>query len=85
MSERSSGKFFFTAGELIEILNGFPNDMPVLTSGYESGYDNIYQPSAKKLKHIPENRYYEGEFQIAEEGDQETFEAVILERVTRRD
>jgi hypothetical protein len=35
------------------------------------------------VKHEPENMYYEGEFQVAEEGDEVTFDAVVLQRVVR--
>jgi hypothetical protein len=37
------------------------------------------------LKHQPENKYYEGEFQKADEKDIHTFQAVILHRVMRND
>jgi len=35
------------------------------------------------VKHEPENMYYEGEFQVAEDDDEETFDAVVLKRVVR--
>jgi len=75
--------FHFTVGQLIEILKSLPQDLPVLTSGYESGFENFYQPCIIKVKHEPESPYYEGEFQIAEDGDEETFEAVVIRRVVR--
>jgi len=52
-------------------------------SGYESGYENFFQPYITKLKHEPENFCYDGEFQSAEDGDKEVFEAVVLQRVER--
>jgi len=39
----------FTVGELIEILQQYPQDMPVVVSGYENGYENFYQPFVKKV------------------------------------
>ena len=75
--------FHFTVGQLIDFLKTLPQDLPVLTSGYENGFENFYQPGIIKLKHEPENEYYEGEFQVAEEGDEETFDAVVLKRVVR--
>ena len=48
----------FTVGELIEILKQYPQDMPVVVSGYENGYENFYQPFVKKAIHLPENPYY---------------------------
>ena len=75
--------FHSTVGQLVEILKTLPQDLPVLTSGYENGFENFYQPSIIKVKHEPENMYYEGEFQIAEDGDEETFDAVVLRRGVR--
>ena len=73
----------FTVGQLVEILRSLPQDLPVLTSGYENGFENFYQPSIIKVKHEPENMYYDGEFQVAEDGDEVTFDAVVLRRVVR--
>lgn len=78
-------RFAFTVGELMEILKGFPSDMPVVTSGYEGGYENIYHPEIRIVKHEPENRYYLGEFQFAKDSDKETIEVLALERVVRHD
>ena len=75
--------FHFTVGQLVEILKSLPQDLPVLTSGYESGFENFYQPSIIKVKHEPENMYYEGEFQISDEEDKDIFKAVVLQRVVR--
>ncbi len=75
--------FYFTVGQLVEFLKSLPQDLPVLTSGYEGGFENFYQPDIIKVKHEPENEYYEGEFQVAEDGDEETFEAVVIRRVVR--
>jgi len=35
------------------------------------------------MKNEPENMYYEGDFQVAEYEDEETFEAVVIKRVVR--
>ena len=75
--------FHSTVGQLVDFLKSLPQDLPVLTSGYENGFENFYQPDIIKVKHEPENEYYEGEFQVAEDGDQETFDAVVLKRVVR--
>ena len=75
--------FHSTVGQLVEILRSLPQDLPVLTSGYENGFENFYQPSIIKVKYEPENMYYEGEFQVAEDGDEVTFDAVVIRRVVR--
>jgi len=77
--------FHSTVGQLVDFLKTLPQDLPVLTSGYENGFENFYQPGIIKLKHEPENMYYEGEFQVAEEGDEVTFDAVVIKRVVRDD
>ncbi|RZB31824.1 MAG: hypothetical protein SRB1_01443 [Desulfobacteraceae bacterium Eth-SRB1] len=76
--------FHFTVGQLVEILKSLPQDLPVLTSGYESGFENFYHPEIAKLKHEPENMCYDGEFQVAQD-DEVTFDAIILQRVFRDD
>jgi len=81
-----------TVKELIAILKAMPQDAPVLVSGYESGYENFYHPILKKVAHLPESMYYDGEYQIAENlpvsgtqtGDK-SMEAVVLQRILRDD
>jgi hypothetical protein len=75
--------FHSTVGQLVDFLKSLPQDLPVLTSGYENGFENFYQPSIIKVKYEPENMYYEGEFQVAEDGDEVTFDAVVIKRVVR--
>jgi len=77
--------YHFTVGQLVEILKSLPQDLPVLTSGYESGFENFYHPVIVNLKHEAVNMYYDGEFQSADERDEDTFEAVVLQRVVRDD
>jgi hypothetical protein len=55
--------------------------MPVVVSGYENGYENFYQPFVKKVIHLPENPYYDGEFQLDDNGT----EVLLLEREMRYD
>ena len=71
----------FTVGELIKILKQYPEDMPVVVSGYGNGYENFYHPVVKNVKHLPENTYFDGQFQPDENGT----EAMILEREERYD
>jgi hypothetical protein len=78
-------RFAFTVGELIEILKTLPADMPVVVSGYEDGYENIYHPEIIKVKHEPENPYFSGEFQIANCIDEGTIEVLALQRMVRDD
>ena len=77
--------FYFTVRKLIAVLETLPPDLPVVTSDYESGFENFFQPHVTKLRHEPENDYYDGEFQAAEKNDKDTFDAVVLQRVLRDD
>lgn len=71
----------FTVGELIEILQRYPADMPVVVSGYENGYENFYHPFVKKVIHLPENSFRDGQFQLDDIGT----EVLLLERELRDD
>ena len=75
--------FHSTVEQLVDLLKTLPQNLPVLTSGYENGFENFYEPTIIKVKHEPENPYYDGEFQVAENGDEGTFDAVVLRRVVR--
>ena len=81
MIDKQSSIFNYTVGELIKVLNEYPKDMPVFVSGYESGYENFYLPIVQKVRRISENMYWDGEFQIDENG----IEALVLEREVRND
>ena len=78
-----SGKFHYTVSQLIKTLHSFPPDLPVLTSGYENGYENIQEPALQILKQKIDAPYYDGEFQPAGKAASETFEAVVLARLVR--
>ncbi|MCK5216628.1 MAG: hypothetical protein KAJ93_02505 [Methanosarcinales archaeon] len=75
--------FHSTVGQLVDFLKTLPQDLPVLTSGYENGFENFYQTGIIKVKHEHENMYYEGECQAAEGEDEETFDVVVIRRVVR--
>jgi len=75
--------FHSTVGQLVDFLKTLPQDLPVLTSGYENGFENFYPLSIIKVRHEPENEYYDGEFQVAEDGEEETFNAVVIRRGVR--
>ena len=83
MSEKEV--FHSTVGQLIEVLQSLPQDLPVLTSGYEGGFENFYPLDIIKVRHEPENEYYDGEFQVAGDEDEgeEMFDAVVIRRVVR--
>lgn len=73
--------YFFTVGELIKILQQYPDDMPVVVSGYKNGYENFYEPYVIKVIDQPENTFYDDRFQTDNQGT----EVLILEREYRDD
>ena len=75
--------FHSTVGQLVDLLKTLPQNLPILTSGYENGFENFYEPTIIKVKHEPENPYYDGEFQVAENGDEGALDAVVIGRVVR--
>ncbi|MCB1172424.1 MAG: hypothetical protein KDK39_02610 [Leptospiraceae bacterium] len=85
MDDYGPPEFHFTVAELIEALQHMPHDLPVVTTGYNNGYENFFEPRIRRLKHEPENLYVDGEFQPADDGNGDVLDAVILERVVRYD
>lgn len=83
MSQELTAIDNFTVGELINKLKQFPQDLPVLVSGYESGFENLLEPEKIKLIYKPENKYWDGEFQKAEQNDDNILAAVVLQRQLR--
>jgi hypothetical protein len=69
--------------ELMKALKQFPGDLPVLTDGYEGGYENIRSPKAIEVNPAPEEPDYEGEYQAAEEKGGASIKAVVICRNRR--
>jgi len=80
MTEKNRA-FNYTVGELMELLKSFPLDLPVIVSGYENGYENFNHPTVKRVVHQPENKYWDGQFQLDDGG----IDALILDREVRYD
>lgn len=66
MSEKEP--FHFTLGRLIEVLKSLPQDLPVLTSGYEGGFENFYEPCIIKVRHELEIRIMKANFRLLRMG-----------------
>ena len=81
----NNDKFYFTVAQLIEILKAMPQNLPVLVSGYNSGYENFNPPRVVGLTHKTENMYRDGEFQPPEKGETAEIQAVVLDRAMRDD
>jgi hypothetical protein len=81
----NNSNFNYTIGELAELLKTLPQNLPVVISGYESGFENFYAPYVAELVHKPENMYWDGEFQRVKRNDKNSFKALILERELRND
>lgn len=75
MSEKE--EFHFTVGQLIEVLKYLLQDLPLLTSGYENGFEKFNPLDIDKMKHEPECMYYDSEFQDG----RGTFGVAVLRKV----
>lgn len=75
----------FTVATLIEALKKFPQDAPIVVSGYESGYENIQSAKFLKVQQKRDNKYWDGEFQEVTQEDSDTLNAVVLNRRVRSD
>lgn len=58
--------FWFTVGDVIKILKEYPENMPVIISGQDNGYENFFLPEELRVVHVPDNYYRDGEFQVAD-------------------
>lgn len=75
----------YTVKDLIACLTKFPQDLPVLVSGYESGFECFYEPEILDLVYNNDTMYYDGEYQFPLEGEIPDVTAVVLQRVMRDD
>ncbi len=76
-------KTTFTVSQLIELLQEFPSDMPVITNGYEGEYENITSPRRIKVKYVPDEAWYNGQFHHSVEQGGDIFETVVIAREER--
>ncbi|MCX5773224.1 MAG: hypothetical protein NTX05_01225 [Fusobacteria bacterium] len=72
-----------TVQELIEELMKLPQEMSVVTTGYESGYDFILRPKIIKVVKIEDPYWWDGKFQNAETEVQSSVDMVLLAREDR--
>jgi len=70
-----------TVAELIEHLRRFPQDMPVLVQGYETGWDRIYALREAPVVLFKKAQKWDGEYKEANEFRHpgEPFSAVLIE------
>ena len=76
-------KPIYTVAKLIEELKKFPQDMPVITNGYEGEYENILPPKIISVKFVPDQPYYDGQFHLVDKNDPAAFKTVAIEREVR--
>ncbi|MCK5686915.1 hypothetical protein KAJ27_22440 [bacterium] len=75
--------FHCNVAQLIEKLKLFPQDAPVLVSGYENGFENFSDPVVVKVVHKSDADYWDGEFQETEASDNDVTEIIVLRRLVR--
>jgi len=71
----------FTVAELVKELQQLPQDLPVVVTGYENGYEDILAPHIQTVTDDPDRPYYDGRFQC---DDTSTYKVVALERIIRK-
>ena len=76
-------KPIYTVAKLIEELKKLPQNMPVVTNGYEGEFENILPPKIISVKFVPDQPYYDGQFHLSEPNESKAFKAVALEREVR--
>jgi hypothetical protein len=74
-----------TVKELKNALKQFPEELIVLTDGYEDGYEKIVNPKIIDVTHQINNPYYSGEYKLKEEKDTDLIKAVAILRNRRDD
>lgn len=72
-----------TVSELIKHLQTFPPDLPVVTEGYEEGYDTVKSVSEIMLVENPKKEWYLGKYEKSEDGT--GIKAVFLYSATKAD
>lgn len=76
------GKTNFTVSELIAELKKHPQDLPVLVSGYDNGFEDFFMPVVERVADDPDAWCTDGRFQIDDDGE---MDAVLLMRENRYD
>lgn len=72
----------FTVAELITELQKLPLNLPVVVSGYDSGYEDFYHPLVLQVSDNPDEWYTDGRFQQNEKSE---LKVVALIREKRDD
>lgn len=75
--------FNYTIKDLIAELSKLPQDLPVLTSGYESEYENILKPFVSTIKEVKDSPYWDGQFQEVNNQSEEGIKVLIISRERR--
>jgi hypothetical protein len=65
--------------ELIEALKAFPQDLKVVTKGYEGGYDDITKPRLIQVYTYPEEYWWTGRYRD-DDGELPELEVVAIGR-----
>jgi hypothetical protein len=67
-----------TTKELIEILKTYPEDMRVLISGYEGGFDDVEDVKESVFNENVNTEWYYGKHEKADKNDGYDFKGIIL-------
>lgn len=78
-------RYTMTVKELIIALQNFPEDMQVVTNGYEDHYEHVLPPRVIEVVHKPDNPDYYGEFEERLRQDSGYHKALLIARNVRPD
>ncbi|MHA1974393.1 MAG: hypothetical protein ACTSW1_15450 [Candidatus Hodarchaeales archaeon] len=78
--ENMNNRINFTVETLIQVLQKLPPDMPVLTHGYKEHFDAVLEPVVRDVKYNVENEDFCGMYELCDEGEDGSIEALVLFR-----
>ena len=82
-NEKVKMMFNYKVKDLIEELKKFPQELPVLTDGYEGDYENILKPFISIVKEVKKAPYWDGQFQELNSTNENGIKALIIHREKR--
>ena len=82
-NEKEKMMFNYKVKDLIEELKKLPQELPVLTDGYEGDYENILKPFISIVKEVKEVPYWDGQFQELNSKNENGIEVLIIQREKR--
>lgn len=71
-----------TVKQLKEALKSFPDDLLVVSEGYEGGYDTIKKLKLLKVEETPNQQWWDGQYEASNKPD--AMEVIFLDSEMKR-